>query len=141
MDADAVQAFLTKPLDAIVATNRPGKGSQLSPVWIVWDGEAFFFTSQKASAKYANIVRDPNILVIVNDTATQACVTAYGRAEMVGPERYPELVNALFEKYIPADRREQCAATMKAIERSHCVVVVLKPEKMIGRTAALAAVR
>lgn len=141
MDAEAVQAFLAKPLDAIIATNRPGKGSQLSPVWFAWDGETFFFTSQKASAKYGNILRDPNISVIVNDTTTQTCVTACGRAEIVGPEQYPELVNALFEKYIPADRREQFAATMQAIERSNRVVVVLKPEKMIGWTAALASVR
>jgi hypothetical protein len=44
MDAEALQAFLAKPNDAIVATNRPGKGSQLSPVWFLWDGESFFFS-------------------------------------------------------------------------------------------------
>ena len=66
MDAEAVQAFLAKPHDAIISANRAGKGSQLSPVWFLWDGESFLFTTQKASVKYANIVRDPNISVIVN---------------------------------------------------------------------------
>jgi PPOX class probable F420-dependent enzyme len=135
MDAEALQAFLAKPHDAIISTNRPGKGSQLSPVWFVWDGESFFFTTQKTAAKYTNIVRDPNISVIVNHTATRTCVTAYGRAEIVGPERYPELVNALVEKYAPAERREQFAA---AIERPERIVIVLKPEKIISWAAALA---
>ncbi|HZR44040.1 MAG TPA: PPOX class F420-dependent oxidoreductase [Ktedonobacteraceae bacterium] len=140
MDAEAVQAFLAKPHDAIISTNRMGKGSQLSPVWFVWDGESFLFTIQKKSVKYANIVRDPNISVIVNDPATQTCVTAYGRAEIVGPEQYPELWNALSEKYIPAERREQYAAAMKAIERSERVVIVLKPKKIAGQTVSLASV-
>jgi nitroimidazol reductase NimA-like FMN-containing flavoprotein (pyridoxamine 5'-phosphate oxidase superfamily) len=47
MDAEALQAFLAKPHEAIVATNRVGKGPQLSPVWFLWDGEAFLFGTQK----------------------------------------------------------------------------------------------
>ena len=67
MDPHALQAFLAQPHEAIIATNRVGKGSQLSPVWFVWDGESFLFGTQIASVKYANIVRDPTISVIVND--------------------------------------------------------------------------
>jgi len=132
MDAEALQAFLAQPHDAIISTNRVGKGSQLSPVWFVWDGESFLFSTQKASVKYANIVRDPNISVIVNDPVTHTYVTAYGRAEIVGLERYPELGNAIVEKYIPADQRQQFSAANQAIERASRVVIVLKPEKVVG---------
>lgn len=135
MDKEALQAFLAKPNDAIVATNRPGKGSQLSPVWFLWDGESFFFSTQKATAKYNNIVRDPNISVIVNDTATHTFVTANGRAEIVGVEKYPEIGNAFLEKYVPAEMREQFAAAIAANERSERIVIVLKPEKIIGWSA------
>jgi len=76
MDAEALQAFLAKPHDAIISTNRVGKGPQLSPVWFVWDGESFLFSTQKASVKYANIVRDPNVSVMVNDSVTHTYVTA-----------------------------------------------------------------
>src|SRR5947209_8266498 len=55
MDAEALQAFLAQPHDAIISTNRVGKGSQLSPVWFVWDGASFLFGTQKASVKYANM--------------------------------------------------------------------------------------
>ena len=135
MNAEALQAFLAKPNDAIISTNRPGKGSQLSPVWFLWDGESFFFSTQKATAKHANIVRDPNISVIVNDTAAHTFVTASGRAEIVGPEQYPELGNTFLEKYVPAEMREQFAAAIKANERSERIVIVLKPEKIVGWTA------
>ncbi len=137
MDAEALQAFLTKPLDAIISANRVGKGSQLAPVWFVWDGEAFLFFTQKASVKYANIVRDPNISVIVNDPVAHTYVTAYGRAEIVGIERYPELWNAISAKYRPEERREQYAAAMQAIERMPRVIIVLKPEKVVGRSLAV----
>lgn len=132
MDRDALQAFLTQPHDGIIATNRVGKGSQLSPVWFVWDGESFLFSTQKASVKYANIVRDPNISVMVNDPVTYTYVVAYGRAEIVGLERYPELENAIVEKYMPVERREQFAAATQEISRASRVVIVLKPEKVAG---------
>jgi nitroimidazol reductase NimA-like FMN-containing flavoprotein (pyridoxamine 5'-phosphate oxidase superfamily) len=51
MDTKTLQAFLAKTHDAIIATNQPGKGPQLSPVWFVWDGESFFFGTQKTTAK------------------------------------------------------------------------------------------
>jgi PPOX class probable F420-dependent enzyme len=133
MDAEALQAFLAKPHDAIISTNRVGKGSQLNPVWFLWDGEAFLFSTQKASVKYANIVRDPNISVIVNDPVTHTYVTAYGRAEIVGLERYPEVESAILEKYIPADQHQQFTATNQAIERASRVIIVLKPQNVVGR--------
>jgi PPOX class probable F420-dependent enzyme len=138
MDTEALQAFLAKPYDAIIATNRVGKGSQLNPVWFLWDGESFLFSTQKASVKYANIVRDPTISVIVNDPVTHAYVVAYGRAEIVGLERYPELWNAIVEKYIPAERREQFAAASwtQDTQRASRVVIVLRPEKVVGRVWA-----
>ena len=132
MDAEVLQAFLAQPHDAIISTSRVGKGSQLSHIWFVWDGESFLFGTQKASVKYANIVRDPNISVIVNDPVTHTYVTAYGRAEIVGLERYPELGNAIVEKYIPADQRQQFEASNQGISRASRVVIVLKPEKVVG---------
>jgi PPOX class probable F420-dependent enzyme len=132
MDRDAFQAFLAQPHAAIISTNRVGKGSQLSPVWFFWDGESFLFGTQKASVKYANIVRDPTISVMVNDPVTHTYVTAYGRAEIVGLERYPELGNALVEKSLPADQRQQFEASNQGISRASRVVIVLKPEKVVG---------
>lgn len=145
MDEEALQAFLAKPYDAIIATNRVGKGSQLAPVWFLWNGESFLFQTQKTSVKYANIVRDPNISVIINDPATNIYVTAYGRAEIAEKERYPKLSNTILEKYIPAERREQFNAVarmnLERIERAERVVIVLTPEKIAVRNASLTSAR
>ena len=135
MDAEALQTFLAKPHDAIVSTNRAGKGPQLTPVWFLWDGESFLFSTQTASVKYANIVRDPNISVIVNDPVTHTYVIAHGHAEIVGLECYPELWNATVEKYILADQRQQFSAASwtQATRQASRVIIVLKPEKVVGR--------
>jgi hypothetical protein len=82
-------------------------------------------------------MRDPSISVIVNDPAT-TCVTAYGRAEVVGLERYPELWNAILEKYMSEDQCEKATVWMKAHEHSERVVIVLKPEKIVARSTFLA---
>jgi len=121
--------------DAIISTNRVGKGSQLNPVWFLWDGESFLFSTRKASVKYANIVRDPNISVIVNDPVTHTYVIAYGRAKIVELERYPELWNAIMEKYIPAEQRQQFSAASwtQATQQASRVVIVLKPERVVDR--------
>jgi PPOX class probable F420-dependent enzyme len=132
MDIAGLRAFLAQPHDAVIATNRPGKGPQLSAVWVLWDGESFIFTTEKTTAKYTNIVRDPNISVIVNDSVTHTYVNAYGRAEMVESQRYPELWNALFEKYVPAEIREQSIAANKAYEQAARIIIMLKPEKIIS---------
>src|SRR5207244_1324386 len=106
MDAETLQTFLAKPHDAIIATNRPGKGPQLSPVWFLWDGESFFIETQKATAKYTNLVRDPNISVIVNEATTHTFMMAHGRAEIVEAGRYsPEMGKAILEKYVAAEMR------------------------------------
>src|SRR5260221_1559940 len=134
MDAEAFQAFLAKPHDAIISTNRVGKGSQLSPVWFVWDGESFLFSTQRASVKYANIGRDPNISVIVNDPVTHTYVVAYGHAEIVGLEGYPELGNAVVQKYIQADQRQQFSGAIQSVARASRVLIERKPAKSCGLT-------
>lgn len=136
MDTEALHAFLAQPHDGIVSTNRAGKGPQLTPVWFVWNGEFFLFSTRKASVKYANTLRDPNISMIVNDPVTHTYVIAYGRAEVFELERYPELWNAIVEKYIPADKHQQfsTASWTQATQRASRVVIVLKPEKMVSRT-------
>jgi len=55
MDRDALQAFLAQPHDAIISTNRVGKGSQLSPVWFVWDGESCDSTRFLSSRRNHNL--------------------------------------------------------------------------------------
>src|SRR5260370_37375569 len=115
MDAEAFQAFLAQPHDAIISTNRVGKGSQLSPVWFVWDGESFLFSTQKASVKYANIARVPNISVMVNDPVKLPYVVAYGRVEIFCFELYLDLVYAFVGHILQPTLYCQFSAISRAI--------------------------
>jgi PPOX class probable F420-dependent enzyme len=137
MNKEALRTFLAKPIDAIIAVNRAGKGAQLTPVWFLWDGEAFYFTTGKASAKYLNMQRDPNISLIINDQATHTFVTAHGPAKILeGDEINPGIIGSMLEKYIPdEEQRKQFAAMMAARPNYERIAVVLHPEKIFSMQA------
>lgn len=133
MDTEALRAFLSQPHDAIISTNRAGKGPQLSPVWFLWDGGCFIFSTRTSSVKYANLARDPHASVIVNDPVTHTYVTATGCAEIAALAQFPGLEAALTEKYIPAEKRRQYAEAAHDFETAPRVVIVLRPDRVIDR--------
>lgn len=98
--SDEMAALLAKPYHAVLATTRASGAPQLSIVWFLWDGEAFFFSTMKTRAKYVNLSRDPAVSLLVNDAEHAWYVVAYGNAEIV-EHGHPELARALFAKYLP----------------------------------------
>lgn len=128
MTPQEVEALLAKPLNAIVAVNRRSGGPQLTPVWFLWDGSRFAFSTTRDRVKYGNIRRDPNISLIVDDLAAHQYVVAYGRAEIL--EGSPEdIVRPLMEKYIPGNE-----ARIDAVLRDPSrITVVMRPESLISR--------
>jgi PPOX class probable F420-dependent enzyme len=118
-------AFLAEQKNAVVGINRPDAGPQLTPVWFVWDGQTFIFSTTRDRAKYPNIRRDPRISLIVDDPE-QGYIVAYGRAEILERD-FAERVRPIIEKYNP-DEIEQGMAMITAPNR---VLVVLHPEKWV----------
>ncbi len=103
MSAEAsaeVSDMLAKPLFAVIGLNRPNAAPQLTVVWYEWDGSAFRFSTTRSRAKYANIVRDPAISLLVNDPGTASYVVAYGKAE-IEEAGHAELSRRLFARYLP----------------------------------------
>ncbi len=127
MNRAELQSFLAHPYNAIVAINRPGNAPHLTPVWFTWDGEAFRFSTTRDRAKYANIRRDPQISLIVDDPAIQTYVVASGRATIL--EDNPlALARPLLAKHLPADRLEESLSMVTAADR---VLVELRPSKIL----------
>jgi PPOX class probable F420-dependent enzyme len=138
MNKEELQVFLARPNDAIIAANRPGKGAQLTPVWFLWDGESFIFSTQKATAKYLNIKRDPNISVIVNEEG-QGFVSAHGQAQIrESGEVDPERVGNMLEKYVPAEQREKFLQAIQSAQVSERIIIELRPEKIVSFSTAAA---
>src|SRR5215831_17582076 len=102
MHPDKIMVLLAKTNTAIVGVNRTRGGPQLTPVWYVWDGETFRFSTTTDRAKYANLKRDPSMTLLVVDPL--GYVAAYGEAEII-EAGFAELVRPIIEKYL-ADRVE-----------------------------------
>lgn len=128
MNSQEMFAFLSKPNNAIVGVNRASGGPQLTPVWYVWDGEAFYFSTAKDRSKYFNIKRDLSITLIVDDPVTKQYVAAYGRAEII-EQGVAERSRPLIEKYMP-NHIEQ---GMRMVSDPSRVLIMLHPEKIVAR--------
>lgn len=129
MTPEEITEFLSRPNNAIVGTNQRDGGHQLTPVWFLWDGNAFAFSTTRGRAKYANLVRDPFLSLIVDDPLRRDFVAAYGRAEII-EQNVTDLVQRIIEKYVPADRLDQWRAMPHEPDR---VAVLLRPERMYTR--------
>jgi PPOX class probable F420-dependent enzyme len=130
-----LQGLLKQRNNAIIAVNRRSGGPHVTPVWYLWDGDAFYFSITTDRAKYANIKRDPSISLIVDDGSNY--VAAYGEAEFVDLNHpsVPALVDQIVNKYVAGERREQFLEVAKAPER---ILVKLRPEKVVTSNGVVA---
>lgn len=120
--------------NAIVAINRPSGGPQLTPVWYLWDGDAFYFRIAKSTAKYRHLKRNPFISLMVNDNAGFRYLTAYGQARIM--EANPADVAAQIVKkyYAPA----LAPYRLPQGQEPDVMTIKLCPEKVVAVVEAIA---
>jgi nitroimidazol reductase NimA-like FMN-containing flavoprotein (pyridoxamine 5'-phosphate oxidase superfamily) len=79
-----VDAFLTRPLVAHIATTGPS----VRPVWFCWEDGAFWWITGAYARLPEILARDPRVALVVDDcdlrTGEIHQVTARGNAEVVG---------------------------------------------------------
>jgi PPOX class probable F420-dependent enzyme len=124
-----VQDLLKERNHAVIAINRPSGGPQVTPVWYLWDGEAFYFSTKKDSAKYRNMKRNPSISLIVDESHGLRYVAAYGKAHIIDHDDpdFAHLASRTISKYAPSERVEQL------VLESNRVMIKLQPEKVVVR--------
>lgn len=128
-----INAFLSNPnlRDAILAVNRPEGGPQLTPVWFIWDGEAFWVSTRNHSAKYRNMQRDQDADVLVDEPASARYVLAYGHAEFLNENlRVHPVLRSMLEKYNASN--EEMEAGLDELSSPERVLVRLLPEKIVA---------
>jgi PPOX class probable F420-dependent enzyme len=103
IDDERIIEFLGEPRNAIVATIRPNGMPQLSPVWFLWQTDRFVLSVGVATAKAANISRDPRISLCIDDEPVGRYLAASGRVIEVGDADRRDQALALIAKYKPAD--------------------------------------
>ena len=63
------RVLLDRPRTAILATVRADGRPHAAPVWFDLDGDDLVFTTWHASAKAANLRRDPRVALVIDDEA------------------------------------------------------------------------
>ena len=130
--SDEIRAdFLARGRNAIVATNRPDGGPQLSPNWYLWDGERFLISTAAWTAKVKNLRRDPRMSLCIDDAFSngELYVSASGRGEVIaGPQaRQPSL--AIIRKYQAEDLVIPHWNLIN--RRNDRVVIAMRPERWV----------
>ena len=75
-----ITAFLESQRNLVLGTLRKDGSPQASPVWYLWNGDAFVISTITATAKWWTLKRDPRASICVDDPATGQMVIAYGDA-------------------------------------------------------------
>ncbi|QBD75000.1 hypothetical protein EPA93_02920 [Ktedonosporobacter rubrisoli] len=123
MISQKTQELLRQCKTATIAINRPGRSPQTTPVWCIWQEEAFYFSTLTTRATYRNIRRDPAISLIVYDGADFAA--AYGKAHIIEHD-FTALVEQIVRRYVPHEKQQEWAALLSQPDR---VMVKLQPER------------
>lgn len=127
LQSQDLQDLLAKRNNAIVAITRPGKAPQVTPVWYLWDGEAFYFSITKNRAKYPNIKRNPAISLVVDEGPRY--IAAYGTAQLIEQD-VEELLSRIVAKYVePAEMETWMQGRVGPI--TDRVIIKLQPEKFV----------
>lgn len=100
---DTIATLLSRPLLAVIATNRVKGGPQLSLVWFYRDGDVIAFSTTRGRAKYKNITRNPGISLLVENPDDGEYVTATGQAEFAEDERRHAYEEKIVERYLTGE--------------------------------------
>jgi PPOX class probable F420-dependent enzyme len=109
---------------ATVATLQPDGQPQTSVVWVRRDGDDVLFSTIKGRRKYANMIRDPRLSVLVVDAADPYRYTEIRGMAEITDDPAAELIEELSQKYTgepfgdrPGERR---------------VIVRVRPEHVVS---------
>ena len=87
MTTEEVDAFLIAERTCRVATIGADGSPHVAPLWFVWDGTALWLNSIVKSQRWADLVRDSRVGVVIDggdEFMELRGVEMHGRAEIVG---------------------------------------------------------
>ena len=123
----AVEQFLAKQSNLILATLRRDGVPQLSPVWYLWREGAFFISTDVKTAKWSNLVRDPRCSGLI-DAPEGKYVYVSGFAELDDGDVH-DITEELVRRY---KTEEELGPYMGEIYRdAHRTIVRLVPERVV----------
>lgn len=124
-----LDAFLDRPLCAVVAALRADGSPSGVPVWYRWDGKRLLIWSGEDRAWVKNLLRDPRVSVtIAEHEEPYAAVLVRGRAEIRSgrdEETFAEM-RRICARYVPAAEVDSTIASYET-GAPHAIVSI-EPE-------------
>ncbi|MFF5534292.1 PPOX class F420-dependent oxidoreductase [Streptomyces cinerochromogenes] len=128
--SDRLKSVLDGKVFIVVGTVQPDGSPQLSPVWVMRDGDDLLFSTTADRRKYRNLDRDPRVTVaVLNPDEPYEYAEIRGTAEMT-TDGGQDLIDRLSRKYTGKDYADFNPAAAQDAER---VVVRIRPRKVVGR--------
>ncbi|MEX1021065.1 MAG: PPOX class F420-dependent oxidoreductase [Litorilinea sp.] len=130
-------AFLTAPRHAILATNRPGKSPQISPVWYWFEDGEIYVSLRDDTAKFANLRRDPQLSLCVDGGRSDTrCVIVHGDVEMYGNQhpRQLEMRWQIVQHYIADGAAAR--TYFETTNDGHPVLIRIQPTRLLTHNFA-----
>ncbi|MDT0544098.1 MULTISPECIES: PPOX class F420-dependent oxidoreductase [Streptomyces] len=128
--SDELKRLLDTPVFVTVGTIQPDGSPQLSPVWVMRDGDELLISTTMGRQKQKNIAREPRVSVVV-----QPSEEPYTYAEIRGSAAYSTegadaLIDELSLKYTGKRYAEFNPAAAEDAQR---IAVRITPRKIVGR--------
>ncbi|MBT5318956.1 MAG: PPOX class F420-dependent oxidoreductase [Chloroflexi bacterium] len=128
-----ITAFLESQRNLVLGTLRKDGSPQASPVWYLWNGDAFVISTITATAKWWNLKRDPRASICVDDPATGQMVIAYGDAILELDDIWDRTRDLVAKYYL--DDPDQVDPHMESIFKGQTrVLITVKPDNLITRS-------
>ncbi|MEU1009500.1 PPOX class F420-dependent oxidoreductase [Streptomyces sp. NPDC005890] len=128
--SDRLKSVLDGKVFIVVGTVQPDGSPQLSPVWVMRDGDDLLFSTTVDRRKYLNLDRDARVTVaVLNPDEPYEYAEIRGTAELT-TDGGPELIDRLSRKYTGKDYADFNPASAQDAQR---VVVRIRPRKVVGR--------
>jgi len=125
---DEIERFLAEKRNIVVAAIRKDGRPQMTPTWFHWEGGRFYVSMSKDSHKYRNLLRDPRVQLLVDDTSGYKTVIVDGVASFIeGTDEMMPWARKVRGKH--GLEPETDDAMRERIVREQRVVLVVTPDK------------
>jgi PPOX class probable F420-dependent enzyme len=129
---DDQNRFLSEHRWALLATTRRSGAPQVSLLAYHWNGADIVFSVRSHTAKWANIGRNPEVVVTVTDDTRFLSVSGRAARVVTDPARH-ELTVRLRDSLLPNDYATLQGDIDAGLDVSHRVVIRVVATGVVGR--------
>ena len=130
MTPEQIEAYLSKPHIADLATVRPDGSPHVAPVWFLYEDGVVKVLAETSSVKVKNLKNEPRVSVsIATDQQPYEYVIVNGVAEVSGGD-ISDILRRISVHYQGPEEGERYAE--KTLRELVLCLITIRPSKLIG---------